>query len=578
MLRRYLLACFILSLAAISLFAQPRLHVEPDAIDGGVLRAGAEADFELIIANMGDETLAFQLAHNEEEFNWLSYEPDAGELEPDDEIIITITVTAPDFIFGGGEYEGALLIAINDPENELVIVEVFFWVQPIEIFPEEIEFNDTYITRESRESFVVGNPFEGEFIIEAVEIEEEDNFSFITDLDDGILIEFGEEVELEVAFLPQEADDYQSEFRFHCELRVNIDGEDMIVNGFVETLLIGRGILPPGPPWELFPECDAVHAIIVNDVTFNGEEIDLWYVGLFDTIDLDVRICSGYDLWRGERIGLNAYPDDPETEPDEGFEAGQRFYFRLWDPFEEVEYRNVEIEFIQGLEGWVRDALTILTLSCTDEPLPPNLVFNHAELDFPDTYITQQSVQIVVADNWGEETVVISEFELDNDANFSILLQDSVEIVIDPNEELEFEIAFHPQDTGGYEGIVTFETNVENENDGVFELLLSGIGVDSLNSVHSGRPRYPDTPTLHPPAPNPFNSQTRISYHIPVETHLDLALYDISGREVMTLFSGVRPAGVWSTTIDANELTSGLYLLRMNANSQVLIQKLICIK
>ncbi len=78
--------------------------------------------------------------------------------------------------------------------------------------------------------------------------------------------------------------------------------------------------------------------------------------------------------------------------------------------------------------------------------------------------------------------------------------------------------------------------------------------------------------------PNPFNAQTRISYNLPMTTHLDLGLYDISGRSVMTLFSGVRSAGVWDAVVDARDLSSGLYLLKMNAGNYSAGQKIVVTK
>ena len=97
-------------------------------------------------------------------------------------------------------------------------------------------------------------------------------------------------------------------------------------------------------------------------------------------------------------------------------------------------------------------------------------------------------------------------------------------------------------------------------------------GVDD-NFIHP-----PSSFTLLPAFPNPFNSHTRITYNLPTETHLDLGLYDISGRQVMTLFSGVRPAGVWSATLDGSNLTSGLYFIKLNSTEQQLSQKVILVK
>lgn len=78
--------------------------------------------------------------------------------------------------------------------------------------------------------------------------------------------------------------------------------------------------------------------------------------------------------------------------------------------------------------------------------------------------------------------------------------------------------------------------------------------------------------------PNPFNSQSRITYQLSTESHLDLALYDFTGRKVLTLFSGVRPAGVWSTTLDGGELSSGIYFIMLSAGSEQMSQKVALIR
>ena len=98
------------------------------------------------------------------------------------------------------------------------------------------------------------------------------------------------------------------------------------------------------------------------------------------------------------------------------------------------------------------------------------------------------------------------------------------------------------------------------------------------NSIHTDVPRHPETPTLHPPTPNPFNSRTRIRYSLPVKGQIDLGLYDISGRRVVTLFSGVRAAGVWSAALDGSELSSGVYFVGMSVGEQRLLQKVVLVK
>lgn len=67
--------------------------------------------------------------------------------------------------------------------------------------------------------------------------------------------------------------------------------------------------------------------------------------------------------------------------------------------------------------------------------------------------------------------------------------------------------------------------------------------------------------------PNPFNPVTKISYQVPVAGEVSVRVYDLLGREVATLASGVRPAGIHDVEFDASALTSGVYFYRMTTGS-----------
>jgi hypothetical protein len=67
--------------------------------------------------------------------------------------------------------------------------------------------------------------------------------------------------------------------------------------------------------------------------------------------------------------------------------------------------------------------------------------------------------------------------------------------------------------------------------------------------------------------PNPFNPTTKIYYQLPYPSRVTLKVYDILGREVQSLFDGVQDAGYQESTFDGAGFSTGVYFLRMVAES-----------
>jgi 1,4-alpha-glucan branching enzyme len=78
--------------------------------------------------------------------------------------------------------------------------------------------------------------------------------------------------------------------------------------------------------------------------------------------------------------------------------------------------------------------------------------------------------------------------------------------------------------------------------------------------------------------PNPFNPTTVVGYQLAVFGPVRLAVYDILGREVAVLVDGAMPAGRHSATFDASGMSSGVYLIRMQAGTQSFTRKMMLVK
>jgi hypothetical protein len=66
--------------------------------------------------------------------------------------------------------------------------------------------------------------------------------------------------------------------------------------------------------------------------------------------------------------------------------------------------------------------------------------------------------------------------------------------------------------------------------------------------------------------PNPFNPSTVVGYQVPATSTITLAVYDLLGREVAVLASGVKEAGRYEATWNAAGMPSGVYLYRMTVD------------
>jgi hypothetical protein len=83
--------------------------------------------------------------------------------------------------------------------------------------------------------------------------------------------------------------------------------------------------------------------------------------------------------------------------------------------------------------------------------------------------------------------------------------------------------------------------------------------------------------------PNPFNPTTVISFALPRSSDVRIDLYDITGRLVRTLADETMAAGNHTITFDGrsssgNQLATGVYFYRMQANGFVATKKMLLMK
>ncbi len=108
-----------------------------------------------------------------------------------------------------------------------------------------------------------------------------------------------------------------------------------------------------------------------------------------------------------------------------------------------------------------------------------------------------------------------------------------------------------------------------------------GRGMFRCNPLLVGVSDVPGIPTafaLEQNYPNPFNPSTVVTYRVPILSNVRLAVYDILGREVALLVNEKKSPGSYEVKFDAQNLSSGIYLYRLEAGDVSQTRKLMVLR
>ena len=78
--------------------------------------------------------------------------------------------------------------------------------------------------------------------------------------------------------------------------------------------------------------------------------------------------------------------------------------------------------------------------------------------------------------------------------------------------------------------------------------------------------------------PNPFNPSTTIRFSLPKETQLKINIYNMLGEIVETIAEGTYEAGYHKINFNASNLSSGMYIYRIESSDFVKTMKMMLLK
>ncbi len=289
-------------------------------------------------------------------------------------------------------------------------------------------------------------------------------------------------------------------------------------------------------------QCQISNDEFTSQVTWHVEVAEL-YINAYqpDTLNIAVRRNTIIDFSASSRA----------VEGEEFIE-----YLWLLDDLEIADNDSVSIVFEHGREHEVEVIASL-------DDLSDNVVWQVLVNDLIVDYMPHQLELSVPADTSFEFEVFPFDPE-DDSLQFSWTLNgDSI------SDNSWVLVNF---DTEGHKRLIVYVADTTESDSLTWEVNVTP------NSVYSDEPRHPDTPTLYPPMPNPFNSVTTIRYYLPTASRINLSLFDVQGRLVDAFVEGNKAVGMHNFTLSSGELSSGLYLLRLQTESQIQTEKLLLLR
>jgi hypothetical protein len=78
--------------------------------------------------------------------------------------------------------------------------------------------------------------------------------------------------------------------------------------------------------------------------------------------------------------------------------------------------------------------------------------------------------------------------------------------------------------------------------------------------------------------PNPFGQITNIRFAVPRPSHVSILIYDVRGRQVLTLADGDMAPGYYTRALAGEALSNGVYFCQIRADRFVMTRKITLVR
>jgi len=145
----------------------------------------------------------------------------------------------------------------------------------------------------------------------------------------------------------------------------------------------------------------------------------------------------------------------------------------------------------------------------------------------------------------------------------------------DETQDITLEINTADLDTGSYGVVLEFEHNAMEEITQIPVELQ--VVLEIIPSV-ANNGELPFEYALHQNWPNPFNPSTELAYSLRDAGFTQLRVFDVIGREIVSLVEKHQPAGNYRISFDGSNIPAGIYFYRLESGSFKSVHKMVLVK
>jgi len=243
--------------------------------------------------------------------------------------------------------------------------------------------------------------------------------------------------------------------------------------------------------------------------------------------------------------------------------------------------------------GYTKDNTFSFTMSAADT-VPVSTTLRPGPIGMG--YLSPNNILAVACDVWGTASVNYTysygRIYLLNPKTGALISTDSTVSVVDQaawNLKITGGYSSRPNQLGTASGYASTWAVAWDENKNLYSQSYFGWTVEKWNydgtlptipvtGVEEIGGILPEGYALHQNYPNPFNPVTNIEFSLPISGFVSLKVYDLLGREVMTLVNEEKTAGAYRASFDASSLPSGTYLYTLRAGAYQETKKMVLVK